>query len=75
MAGLLRQVPESLIDRVRLIDLADQRRAPGINLLDTRIFTDRDRTADSVVRVAKGLVGAVGAEDAVDPGADGQDAA
>ena len=55
MAGLLRQVPESLIDRVRLIDLADQRRAPGINLLDTRIFTDRDRTADSVVRVAKGL--------------------
>ena len=48
-------MPESLIDRVRLIDLADQRRAPGINLLDTRIFTDRDRTADSVVRVAKGL--------------------
>ena len=55
VAGLLRQAPESLIDRVRLIDLADQRRAPGINLLDTRIFTDRDRTADSVVRVAKGL--------------------
>ena len=55
VAGLLRQVTESLIDRVRLIDLADQRRAPGINLLDTRIFTDRDRTADSVVRVAKGL--------------------
>ena len=50
VAGLLRQAPESLIDRVRLIDLADQRRAPGINLLDTRIFTDRDRTADSVVR-------------------------
>ncbi len=53
--GLLRQVPESLIDRVRLIDLADERGAPGINLLDTRIFADRDRTADSVVRVAKGL--------------------
>ena len=49
VAGLLRQMPESLID------LADQRRAPGINLLDTRIFADRDRTADSVVRVAKGL--------------------
>ena len=30
-------------------------RSPGINLLDTRIFADRDRTADSVVRVAKGL--------------------
>ena len=55
VAGLLRHVPESLEDRVRLIDLADQRRAPGINLLDTRIFSDRDRTADSVVRVARGL--------------------
>ena len=55
VGGLLRQVPESLIDRVRLIDLADERGAPGVNLLDTRIFSDRDRTADSVVRVAKGL--------------------
>ena len=55
VAGLLRQVPESLINKVRLIDLADQQRAPGINLLDTRVFADRDRTADSVVRVARGL--------------------
>ena len=55
VAGLLEQVPESLIDRVKLIDLADERGAPGVNLLDTRIFADRDRTADSVVRVAKGL--------------------
>ena len=55
VAGLLEQVPESLVDRVRLIDLADQRGAPGVNLLDTRVFADRDRTADSVVRVAKGL--------------------
>ena len=55
VAGLMEHVPESLIDRVRLIDLADRRGAPGINLLDTRIFSDRDRTADSVVRVAKGL--------------------
>ena len=55
VSGLLEQVPESLIDRVRLIDLADERRAPGINLLDTRVFADRDRTADSVVRVARGL--------------------
>ena len=53
--GILEQVPESLAKRVRLIDLADPRGAPGINLLDTRIFTDRDRTADSVVRVARGL--------------------
>ena len=55
VAGLLEHVPESLIDRVRLIDLSDHTRAPGINLLDTRIFSDRDRTADSVVRVARGL--------------------
>ena len=54
-AGILEQVPASLIDRVRLIDLSDETRSPGINLLDTRVFADRDRTADSVVRVAKGL--------------------
>ena len=53
--SLLRQVPESLTGQVRLIDLADDRGAPGVNLLDTRIFSDRDRTADSVVRIAKGL--------------------
>ena len=55
VAGILEQVPESLIDKVRLINLADRTRAPGINLLDTRVFADRDRTADSVVRVARGL--------------------
>ena len=55
VASLLEQVPETLIDQVKLIDLADSRGAPGINVLDTRIFTDRDRTADSVVRIAKGL--------------------
>ena len=55
VAGLLEQVPENLVDKVRLIDLADDQGAPGINLLDTRIFAYRDRTADSVVRVAKGL--------------------
>ena len=55
VSGLLHEMPESLIDQVRLIDLADDTHAPGINLLDTRIFADRDRTADSVVRVARGL--------------------
>ena len=55
VGGLLGHVPESLIEQVRLIDLADERGAPGINILDTRIFSDRDRTADSVVRIAKGL--------------------
>ncbi|MCY4576696.1 MAG: type IV secretion system DNA-binding domain-containing protein [Chloroflexi bacterium] len=55
IASLLEHVPESLADQVRLVDLADPNGAPGINLLDSRIFTDRDRTADSVVRIAKGL--------------------
>ena len=55
VSGLLEQVPLSLADDVRLIDLADHSGAPGINLLDTRVFSDRDRTADSVVRVARGL--------------------
>ncbi len=53
--GLLEQVPESLVDRVRLVDLSDEIRSPGINILDSRVFSDRDRTADSVVRVARGL--------------------
>ena len=55
VAALLEQVPESLVDRVRLLDLGAEEGFPGINLLDTRIFSDRDRTADSVVRVARGL--------------------
>ena len=55
VGGLLEHVPETLVDRVRLIDLADETGTAGINLLDARIFTDRDRTADGVVRVARGL--------------------
>ncbi len=53
--ALLEHVPPEIAERVRLIDLADETGSVGINLLDARIFTDRDRTADSVVRVAKGL--------------------
>ena len=55
VGALLEHVPEEIAHRVRLIDLADERGAPGVNLLDTRVFSDRDRTADSVVRIAKGL--------------------
>ena len=55
VAGLLEEVPARLADRVRLIDLADDSGSVGINLLDTRVFADRDRTADSVVRIARGL--------------------
>ncbi|MYD16544.1 MAG: type IV secretion system DNA-binding domain-containing protein, partial [Chloroflexi bacterium] len=55
VSAILEQVPESLVSEVRLIDLADERGPVGINLLDARVFSDRDRTADSVVRVARGL--------------------
>ena len=53
--ALLRHVPAEIADKVRLIDLGDEDRVPGINLLDTKVFADRDRTADSVVRIAKGV--------------------
>ena len=55
VSEILEGTPESLTDRVRLIDLADPSGAVGINLLDSRVFADRDRTADSVVRVTRGL--------------------
>ncbi|MCY4447474.1 MAG: type IV secretory system conjugative DNA transfer family protein [Chloroflexi bacterium] len=55
VGSLLEHVPEELISHVRLIDLADETAAVGINLLDARVFTDRDRTADAVVRIARGL--------------------
>ena len=53
--GLLKLVPQEIVDQVRLIDLADEARTPGINLLDTKVFSDRDRTADAVVRVCHGI--------------------
>ena len=53
--SILGHVPASLAGSVRLVDLAGSNGYPGVNLLDTRIFSDRDRTADSVVRVARGL--------------------
>ena len=60
VGGLPDHVPDSLIDSVRIIDLADERGAPGVNLLDTRIFSDRDRTADSVVWSRSGASGTSG---------------
>ena len=55
VSEILEATPESLTDQVRLIDLANPSGAVGINLLDSRVFADRDRTADSVVRVTRGL--------------------
>ena len=73
--SLLKHVPEEIVDRVYLIDLKNEERSPGINLLDARVFPDRDRTTDSVVRISKGHVGPVGSPDAVHPGAHCQEPA
>ena len=55
VAALLELVPSEIADRVWLIDLGDDKRVPGVNLLDAGVFEDRDWTADGVVRVAQGL--------------------
>ena len=70
-----RTFPRSLVERVRLIDLADEDAFPGINLLDTRVFADRDRTADSVVQRRPRALGAVGTAHAVDPRTEREDPA
>ena len=53
--SLLNLVPKEIADQVYLIDLADDERVAGINLLDTHLFPDRDRATDNVVQVVKNL--------------------
>ena len=52
---LLRRVPEELVDRVVLLDLDDEDRAVGINVLDTRVFRERDKAVQAVIEVAQGI--------------------
>ena len=73
VAGILEHVPESLVGRVRLIDLSDETRSPGINLLDTRIFAGPGPHRRLGGQGGEGPVGAVGAEDAVHPRTDRED--
>ena len=51
---VLERVPSEIMNRVVLVDLGDQDRALGINLLDIGVFKDRDITAQMVVDVARG---------------------
>ena len=51
---LLRCVPEEIVDRVVLVDLSDRDRTVGLNLLDTRVFKDRDTAVQAIIEVAQG---------------------
>jgi hypothetical protein len=42
-------VPAGLAERVVYLNLADRERPVGINLLDVRLFPERDRTAENIV--------------------------
>ena len=50
---ILEAMPVGAASDVRLIDLGDERRACGLNLLDTRTFPDRDQTVETVLTVAR----------------------
>ncbi len=50
---ILDALPVGAASDVRLIDLGDERRACGLNLLDTRTFPDRDQTVETVLTVAR----------------------
>ena len=52
---ILERVPAELVDRVVVLDLGNTERAIGINLLDTRVFTNRDLAVEAIVEVAKGI--------------------
>ena len=75
VAAILEETPESLMEQVRLIDLADPSGAPGINLLDARIFSDRDPHRRLGRPRRPRAVGTVGPAHAVDPRTDRQDPA
>ena len=55
ISDVLGQVPPELRDRVWLLDFSSKERVPAINLLDTRLFSNRDLTCDGLVKVARGI--------------------
>ena len=52
---ILERVPAELVARIVVLDLGNTERAIGINLLDTRVFTNRDMAVEAIVEVAKGV--------------------
>jgi len=53
--AVLGSVPDGLEDRVVYLNLADGERPVGLNLLDTDLFPDRDRTAENTVTMMRRL--------------------
>ena len=51
VSDLLGLVPPDVAHRVRFIDLADEDRVPGVNILSPQFSSDRDVTADLLVQV------------------------
>ena len=52
---LLQMVPPEVVDKVRLLDFGREDRVPGLNLVDPRLFPDRDRCVDTIVTTLKYL--------------------
>ena len=50
---ILNGMPVGAAADVRLVDLGDESRACGLNLLDTRTFPERDLTVETVLTVAR----------------------
>lgn len=55
IGDVLERIPASLAQRVVMMDLGDRERSIGVNLLDTRVFPNRDKAAEAIVEVAKGI--------------------
>ena len=48
-------VPDSIAHKVKYIDLAHEKYVPALNLLDPRIFPQRDRCVDTIVATFRAL--------------------
>ena len=52
---ILKFIPESVVDKVRLLDFGRDDRVPGVNLLDPKLFPGRDRCVDTIIETVKHL--------------------
>ena len=52
---VLKMVPPEIAHKVRLLDLGRMDRVPGINLVDPRLFPERDRCVDTIINTVRYL--------------------